>query len=394
MANTLIGVPAMLRETTDEPNPGEFFPHTLSTNATYVGQAINNSQESDAMRLQPLVKAVAGAAATFVLLGSVTAQEVTLKFHHIWPSAAMAPTQVIAPWCAKVDSESKGRIKCQVLHAMSGGGTPPQLVDRVKDGVDDLVITLPGYTAGRFPLVEVFELPFMTNTAEAGAQAAWEYLQKHAIKEFPGTKVLAIWVHDEGYVHTASKQIRTLDDFKGMKLRAPTRQTTKLLSKLGASPVGMPVTGVADALSKGTIDGYVLPWEVIPAFKLHELSKFHTETHPSRPALYSAVFVMAMNQARYDSLPADLKAVIDRNSGAALSRQIGRTWDASQADGRKAAETRGNTRLILSPEETDRWAAASASIRDEWVAEIDKRGGNGKALLQDATALLSKYRTK
>lgn len=346
------------------------------------------------MRLQPLVKVIAGVVTSLSLTGSVIAQEVTLKFHHIWPSAAMAPTQVIAPWCAKVDSESKGRIKCQVLHAMSGGGTPPQLVDRVKDGVDDLVITLPGYTAGRFPLVEVFELPFMTNTAEAGAQAAWEYLQKYALKEFPGTKILAIWVHDEGYVHTASKQIRTLDDFKGMKLRAPTRQTTKLLSKLGASPVGMPVTGVADALSKGTIDGYVLPWEVIPAFKLHELSKFHTETHPSRPALYSAVFVMAMNQARYDNLPADLKAVIDRNSGAALSRQIGRTWDASQAEGRKAAEARGNTRLVLSPEETDRWAAASASIRDEWVSEIDKRGSNGKALLQDATALLSKYRTK
>lgn len=323
-----------------------------------------------------------------------SAQDVTLKFHHIWPGTAMAPTQVIGPWCTKVEAESKGKMKCQMLHAMSGGGTPAQLVDRVKDGVDDLVVTLPGYTAGRFPMVEVFELPFMTNSAEAGAQAAWDYLQKHAVKEFPGTKILAIWVHDEGYVHTANKQIKTLDDFKGLKMRAPTRQTNKLLAKLGATPVGMPVTAVADSLAKGTIDGYVLPWEVIPAFKLHELSKFHTETHPSRPALYSAVFIMGMNQAKYNSLPADLKAVIDRNSGAALSRQIGKTWDESQAAGRKAAEARGNTRMVLSADETDRWLTASASIKDEWVAEIDKRGMSGKALLDDANALLAKYRQK
>ena len=335
--------------------------------------------------------------ATLAVLAAATAlpaqaQEVTLKFHHIWPPQAMAPVRVIGPWCDKVAAESNHRIKCQLLPAMSGGGTPPQLVDRIKDGVDDLTITLPGYTAGRFPMMEVFELPFMTNSAEAGAAAAWDYLQKHALKEFPGTKILATWVHDEGYVHTASKQIKSLDDFKGLKMRAPTRQTNKLLAKLGATPVGMPVTGVADALSKGTIDGFALPWEVIPAFKLHEMTKFHTQTDPSRPALYSAGFVFAMNQARYDGLPADLKKVIDNNSGAALSRQIGKIWDESQAVGRKAAQDRGNTIITLSAAETDRWVQASAPVYDEWVADMDKRGLPGKALLQDARDLLNKYR--
>ncbi len=335
--------------------------------------------------------------ATLAVLAAATAlpaqaQEVTLKFHHIWPPQAMAPVRVIGPWCDKVAAESNHRIKCQLLPAMSGGGTPPQLVDRIKDGVDDLTITLPGYTAGRFPMMEVFELPFMTNSAEAGAAAAWDYLQKHALKEFPGTKILATWVHDEGYVHTASKQIKSLDDFKGLKMRAPTRQTNKLLAKLGATPVGMPVTGVADALSKGTIDGFALPWEVIPAFKLHEMTKFHTQTDPSRPSLYSAGFVFAMNQARYDGLPADLKKVIDNNSGAALSRQIGKIWDESQAVGRKAAQDRGNTIITLSAAETDRWVQASAPVYDEWVADMDKRGLPGKALLQDARDLLNKYR--
>jgi TRAP-type C4-dicarboxylate transport system substrate-binding protein len=321
-----------------------------------------------------------------------SAQEVTLKFHHIWPPQAMAPVRVIGPWCDKIKAESKGRMACQLLPAMSGGGTPPQLVDRVKDGVDDLVITLPGYTAGRFPAMEVFELPFMTNSAEAAAAAAWDYLQKYGLKEFPGTKVLATWVHDEGYVHTAGKQIRTIDDFKGLKMRAPTRQTNKLLAKLGATPVGMPVPAVADAVSKGTIDGFALPWEVIPAFKLHEMVKFHTQTDPSRPALYSAGFVFAMNQAKYDGLPADLKKVIDDNSGAALSRQIGKIWDESQAPGRKAAADRGNTIITISADETDKWIAASASIYDEWVADMDKRGLPGKQMLQEARDLLARHR--
>jgi len=343
------------------------------------------------MKKYPMVKASAALLLT-ALAQSAAAQEVTLKFHHIWPSAAMAPVRVIGPWCEKIAAESNGRMKCQLLPAMSGGGTPPQLVDRVKDGVDDLTITLPGYTPGRFPAMEVFELPFMTNSAEAGAAASWDYLQKYATREFPGTKVLATWVHDEGYVHTASKPVKSLDDFRGLKLRAPTRQTNKLLAKLGATPVGMPVTGVADALSKGTIDGFVLPWEVIPAFKLHEMTKFHTETDPSRPALYSAGFVFAMNQAKYDSLPADLKRVIDNNSGAALSRHIGKVWDESQAVGRKTAQDRGNTFIKLTAAETDTWVKASASLYDEWTADMDKRGLPGKQMLQDARELLAKYR--
>nr|MCU0968783.1 TRAP transporter substrate-binding protein [Rubrivivax sp.] len=215
---------------------------------------------------------------------------------------------------------------------------------------------------------------------------------KYSLKEFPGTKLLATWVHDEGYVHTTDRQIRTLADFKGLKMRAPTRQTNKLLASLGATPVGMPLPAIPDAVSKGTIDGFLLPWEVMPSLKLQELVKFHSETDPSRPALYSAVFVFAMNQAKYDSLPPDLKKVIDDNSGPALSQQIGRTWDGSQAAGRKAAQDRGNTFYMIPAAELDNWQKASAPLVDEWVADMDKRGMPGRQMLQDARDLLAKYR--
>jgi TRAP-type C4-dicarboxylate transport system substrate-binding protein len=332
------------------------------------------------------------AAAALAASSLAQAQEVTLKFHHIWNTQAMASVNVIAPWCDKIAKESANKLKCQVFPAMSMGGTPAQLVDQVKDGVADVVITLPGYTAGRFPALEVFELPFMTNSAEVGARAAWDYLQKYALKEFPGTKILAIWVHDEGYVHTREKPVKTLADFKGLKMRAPTRQTNKLLASLGASPVGMPLPAVVDAVSKGTIDGFLLPWEVMPSLKLHEMVKYHSETDPSRPALYSAVFVFAMNQAKYDSLPADLKKVIDANAGATYSQAIGKIWDGSQAAGRKLAQERGNTFTMIPASELDNWVKAAAPLYDDFVADMDKKSLPGKQMLQDARELLVKYR--
>ncbi|MFM1855894.1 MAG: putative periplasmic component, partial [Pseudomonadota bacterium] len=171
-------------------------------------------------------------------------------------------------------------------------------------------------------------------------------------------------------------------------------QSNKLLAALGATPVGMPITTVADSMTKGTLDGFLTAWEIIPSFKLHEVSKYHTETDPSRPAMFTAGFIFAMNQARYDALPADLKKVIDDNSGAALSREIGRYWDEAAEVGRKAAVARGNTFIRVSAAETDKWMAASAGLYSDWVADMDKRGLPGKQMLQDVRDLIAKHRSR
>ncbi|MBU3739611.1 MAG: TRAP transporter substrate-binding protein [Rhodoferax sp.] len=339
---------------------------------------------------QTLIKTCA--AALLASLGvAAQAQEVVLKLHHMWPTVGMGHVRVVLPWCEAIAKDSNNRMRCQVQPAMSGGGAPGQLVDRVKDGVDDLIMTLPGYTPGRFPIMEVFELPFMTNTAEVASAAAWDYYTKYGTKEFPGTRVLATWVHDEGFISTSGKPVRSLDDFKGQKIRAASRQSTKLLARLGATPVGMPIPAVADAMTKGTLDGFLTAWEIIPSFKLQEVSKYHTEVESSRPSLFTAGFIFGMNQAKYDSLPADLKRVIDKHSGAALSRQIGRYWDEATAVGRKAAQERGNTFIKINAAETDRWIQVSAPLYDEWVSDMDKKGLPGKQMLQDARDLLVKY---
>jgi TRAP-type C4-dicarboxylate transport system substrate-binding protein len=283
-------------------------------------------------------------------------------------------------------------MKCQVYPAMQLGGTPAQLIDQAKDGVVDIAFTLPGYTAGRFPVMEVFELPFITSTAEAGSKAAWDFYGKYGQKEFTGIKPLMFAVHDDGYLHTRDKQIKTMADLKGLKFRAPTRMTNKLLASLGATPVAMPLPQVPEAVSKGVIDGFLLPWEVIPSVKLHEMVKYHSETDPTRPALYTSVFILAMNPAKYNALPADLKAVIDKNSGASLSAMAGKIWDESQVAGRKPAVDRGNIFYTIPGAELDNWVKASGGLYDEWSANMDKSGMNGKQMLQDARELLAKYK--
>ena len=138
----------------------------------------------------------------------------------------------------------------------------------------------------------------MMNHAEATSKAYWEYVQTVASDEFKDKQVLALQVHGPGVIHTADKAVKSIADLRGMKLRGPTRQVTKLQGVLGAMPVGMPLPGIPDALSKGTIKSCVIPWEVVPSVKVNELTKFHAEFDPAGGSLYITTFVMAMNKAK------------------------------------------------------------------------------------------------
>lgn len=323
--------------------------------------------------------------------GTAAKNEGTLFFHHYWPQSALTVKTLVEPWCEALARESAQKLRCAQLPAMSGGGTPAQLVDRVKDGVDDLVLTVLGYTPGRFPRSEVFELPFMTRNAQAASRAFHEYVQRNAMQEFAGMKILALWVHDEGQIHTRGKAIKALEDFRGMKMRAPSRETTKLLTALGASPIGMPITGVTDALTKGTLDGTMVPWDAAASFRIHEATQFHTETPEGSPALYTIGLVFAMNEKRYNALPAELRDVIDRNSGIELSAKMGKMWDDSAAPARAKAQAAGNSFYTLSSTELSRWVEAAKPVQAEWMIDMHKRGIDGRKLFEEARTLLNKH---
>ena len=343
------------------------------------------------MKRRSLLQGAAAAVLGAPALSGLAQQSVTLKFHTFMAPQSQVWLSMHKPWMEKVEKDSGGRIKFEAYPAMQLGGTPVQLYDQARDGVVDVVWTLPGNTAGRFPRVEVFELPFIMNNAEATSKAYWEYIQTQAPDEFKETQVIALQVHGPGMFHSASKLIKSPADLKGMKVRGPTRQVTKLLAALGATPVGMPLPQIPDALSKGTIEGCVIPWEVVPSVKVHELTKFHTEFPATGPALYTTTFVMAMNKAKYESLAPDLKKVIDANSGLATSAWLGKTQQGNDPTGRKAAVDHGNTIHTLSTAEAQEFIKVSQAIDDEWVADMNKRGFDGKKLLQTARDLIAKH---
>lgn len=321
--------------------------------------------------------------------GAVTAQEVTLTLHQFLPPQATVPKQILDVWADKVEADSDGRIKIDRFPSMQLGGRPPELIDQAIDGVADIVWTVVGYTPGRFPRTEVFELPFMMTDARAVSRAYWEMFDAHMRDtDFKQVEILGTWVHGPGIIH-ANTEVRAPADMEGLKVRGGSRLVNVLLEKVGAEPVGMPVPAVPEGLSKGVIDGTTIPWEVTTALKIPELVGNHTE-FPGN-ALYVLTFVLAMNKDRYDGLPADLKAVIDANSGLEFSVFAGGVMEDNDAPARALAAERGNNIVTLNAEEAVAWQEVAAPIYGEWIAEMSEKGIDGQALIDEARMLIEKY---
>lgn len=315
------------------------------------------------------------------------AQEVTFKIAHFLPSAAPAQQRVLQPWCEDMKKASNGRIACQFYPAMQLGGTPAQLVDQVKNGVADVVWTGPGYSAGRFPAIEAFELPFMVSDALSGSRAVWKYYQQYAQQEFAAYKVLAFHVDGGQAVNTSSKQVTGLSSFAGLKLRASTRLGAKALAAMGGSPVAMPPAQVTEAISKGVVDGSFGAWELVFPTKLSEVTKFHAQPPEGQPYPTATVLAVLMNKQKYDSLPADLKAIVDKYSGAALVDKLGAVFDDENRNAHKKVLALGNKITEYSAAEMAAMKKATAAVEEEWIKQVSEKGLDGKKLAAGARAL-------
>ncbi|WP_170476272.1 TRAP transporter substrate-binding protein [Ruegeria arenilitoris] len=336
-----------------------------------------------------LLKSAVAAIAFGAMATAAFAADVTLRMHQFLPAQANVPKNILDVWADKIEAESDGRIEIQRFPAMQLGGKPPELIDQAIDGVADIVWTVSGYTPGRFPRTEVFELPFTMTNAEAVSRAYWDLAEETMMDDdFKQFKVLGLWVHGPGLIHSKDP-IESIEDLNGVKLRAPTRVTNGLFSSLGATPVGMPVPAVPEALSKGVIDATVIPWEVTGALKVNELVGNHTTFGDD--SLYTTTFIFAMNKDRWDALPDDLKAIIDANSGAEFSAFAGKQMQADDDGPHKQAMERGNNIITLSPEQVEEWKAASQPTTDAWIAEMDEKGMDGTGLRARALELISQY---
>lgn len=339
--------------------------------------------------MKSLKTALLATAALAAMTAASYAQEVTLRMHQMLPPQATIPAQALTPWAEKVMAESDGRIKVEKYDTMALGGTPPQLVDQVSDGVVDLIWTVIGYTPGRYPTTEAFELPFFMTTGEATSKAFHEYCEKHCADEFSGMKVLAWHAHGPGLIHSKNP-VTTLEDMRGLKIRGGSRVINQMLEALGSTPIGMPVPATSEALSKGVIDATTVPWEVTPSLRISELVKNHTGFAGDH-GLYTQTFLFAMNQSSYDNLPDDLKAIIDANSGIETAAMFGRVMDEGDAVGLKIAQDAGNNIVDLDEAETQRWKDAAAPIVDAWIEEMNGKGLDANALVEDARSLIAKH---
>ncbi|MGV3651073.1 MAG: TRAP transporter substrate-binding protein [Devosia sp.] len=325
--------------------------------------------------------------AGLMLGGSAQAQDVTLRIHQMLPAQATIPAKAIEPWVKRVEEASGGRLKFELYPAMQLGGAPANLYDQARDGVVDLIWTVLGYTPGRFPKAEVFEMPFLVTTGEATSVAFQRFVEENAMDEFEGVKLIAVHAHGPGLFHSINP-ITSLEDLRGMKIRGGSRVINDMLTRLGAEPVGMPVTGVPEALSKGVITGTTIPWEVTPSLRVAELVKNHTGFSGDQ-GLYTQTFAFTMNLDAYNNLPDDLKAIIDANSGVETARAFGQAMDGGDQAGLKIAQDAGNSIVTLDEAETARWKEVAQATIDNWVSQMDASGVDGRALYNRAVELVS-----
>jgi TRAP-type transport system periplasmic protein len=317
------------------------------------------------------------------------APQVALKLHHFMSSVSSAHDKFIVPWVRKVQADSNGRIRIDIFPSMQLGGTPAHLFDQARDGDADIVWTAPSLTPGRFPRIEMFDLPFVpSRRALVSSKALQDFAAVNLKDEFREIHPICFSCTDRGVMH-ANQPIRTIEDIRDLKIHVQTRFAGEAMRVLGAQPVPMPLGQLPLAVNQHIIDGCVDPWHMMPALRLNDLLKTHTEFSDSSPS--STTFVLAMNGAAYDRLPRDLKAVIDNNSGQAAAGMAGAMWDIEAAGVADTAVRGGDSIVTLLPEAVAHWRKTTDPVVEKWLKEMKEQKADGGKLLASMHTLLVKY---
>ncbi|HEX4407266.1 MAG TPA: TRAP transporter substrate-binding protein [Xanthobacteraceae bacterium] len=336
-----------------------------------------------------LVSAAATLAAPVVLRFARADAPTVLKLHHFMSSVSSGHDKFLVPWARKIEAESGGKLRIDLFPSMQLGGPPAQLFDQVRDGTVDIAWTMPALTSGRFPKIEMFDLPFVpSHRALVSTKALEDFAATNLKEEFGEVHPLSFSCGDRAVVHTTIP-VRTIEDIKDLKLHAPTRFGADSIRLLGAQPVPMPLGQLPTAITAHIVDGCVDPWYLVPPLRLNDVLKMHTEFSDS--SLSSTSFVLVMNKDAYDRLPRDLKTVIDNNSGQAAANFVGAMWDLQAAAVADMVAQRGDTIVTLLPDAVARWRKATEPVIATWLKEMKDQKVDGAKLLAQARALLTKY---
>lgn len=309
---------------------------------------------------------------------AVQAQE--LRLSTFVPPVHVIYREILTPWSQEVSQATNGEVKVTLYPSMQLGGKPPELFRQAKEGVVDLVFTLPGYTSPAFPRTQMIELPGLKPDGVAATNMMWDLFDPYLLPEYEGTKVIALWGAEDAGLVSRDRAFRSIDDLKGRRMRAPSAAQARQLEVMGAVPVAMPITEVYQSLERGVIDGAMLPFSTVPDFRLAEVGRGYTI---AGPLFGRSSFLVAMNKKKYDSLSPAARAAIDRLSGRGLSLKATEVYLKRSADG--LAGVRGKAEVVeLSAAEQKRIAELLRPIVTDWIKESEAKGIPAREMLRRA----------
>jgi len=325
-----------------------------------------------------------GAFLTAIVPIFAQAQDVTLRLSH-WVPAGIAPaSKGIEPWAKDVEAASDGRISVQIFPAQQLGKAPDHY-DMARQGIVDLAWINPGYTAGRFPIYALTEVPFMVSDSVRGAKAIHEwYAEYGAAQEMGDVKVCFIHPHAPGTLHSKTK-ITKPEEIMGKNIRPAHATMARFVSLLGGGPVQVPAPEVREALSRGTADAVTFPWGGMYDFKLTD----EVTQHLDMP-FYMSAQVLVMNKDSYEGLSEKNKTVIDDHCTPDWSSRVAQGWFEDDMAARdKLMASDDQTLNVPTEEEVEAWRTAAGPLIDEWRKNVTAAGGNADAILDGYTESLN-----
>lgn len=311
------------------------------------------------------------------------AQTTTLTYSVFFPPTH-GQSLAASEWAREIERLTGGRVKINIF---SGGTLTPadQIYDSVVKGITDLGMSVFAYTRGRFPLMEVLDLPLGYPNGRTATAVANELFRKFTPKELEGVKILYLHAHGPGLLHTV-KPVLSLKDLKGLKIRS-TGLSAKVVESLGGTPVAMPQGGTYEALERGVVDGTISPIETLKGWKQAEVIKATTDT--SGIGYTTSMFVV-MNLNKWNSLPKDIQQVFEE-----VNRQWtevhGQRWDDLDLEGRKFSLSLGNRIITLGKEEDERWKRAVRPVIQDYIKTAQTRGLPGQQAVAEVENLIKKY---
>jgi TRAP-type C4-dicarboxylate transport system substrate-binding protein len=321
-------------------------------------------------------------------VGSVdTAETIHLKMSSFTPPPHFMNKGVLEPWIEMVERETNGKVQIE-LYAGSTLGKPQDQYDMAVKGIADITWGIMGYTPGRFPLSTVMDIPFMSPSAEIGSAMIQQLFDMgYFDKEYSDVKVLALGMPTGIDLHTRKREIRTLKDMKGMRVRIFSPIMGDVIKKWGGVPVSMPATEVYVSLERGVLDAVVMDPTTLYATKLNEVVEYHT-----RADLFSSPFFFVMNKSTWNSLPPDVQRVIQKFSGMYFAAELnGKRGDKAAAEAWKQLEADGHAVFVLKGVEKQRWEESALFAAEKWVEQMEKQGLPGRKVYVEALRLKKEY---